>query len=183
MPRSAWLPFPSASGRPSAFPCWGPSGSPLVAMALSVTATSFRRHHHDRAEAEAEGEVAVPLERLAALVRHFPADAEIAITADDRAATVTSGKARFKLPVFPIADLLERHVLGEKPAASSLMPRSPATCLPGRRLRPRPRRAGSISTAFSCTTSATILPRSPPTGSGSAVSQRRPRRRSRRIAR
>ena len=65
-------------------------------------------------EAEAEGEVAVPLERLAALVRHFPADAEIAITADDRAATVTSGKSRFKLPVFPIADLLERHVLGEE---------------------------------------------------------------------
>ena len=50
--------------------------------------------------------MAVPLERLAALVRHFPADAEIAIAADDRAATVTSGRSRFKLPVFPIADLL-----------------------------------------------------------------------------
>ena len=65
-------------------------------------------------EAEAEGEVAVPLERLAALVRHFPADAEIAIAADDRAATVTSGRSRFKLPVFPIADLPERHILGEE---------------------------------------------------------------------
>ena len=58
--------------------------------------------------------MAVPVDRLAALARHFPADAELAITADDRAATVTSGKARFKLPVFPIADLPERHVLGEE---------------------------------------------------------------------
>ena len=58
--------------------------------------------------------MAVPLERLADLARHFPADAEITITADDRAATVTSGRSRFKLPVFPIADLLEPHILGEE---------------------------------------------------------------------
>jgi DNA polymerase-3 subunit beta len=81
---------------------------------LSVTATSFDGTVTIEAEAEAEGEVAVPLERLAALVRLFPADADLAITADDRAATVTSGKARFRLPVFPIADLLERHVLGDE---------------------------------------------------------------------
>ena len=54
------------------------------------------------------------LERLADLVRHFPADAEISIAADDRAATVTSGRSRFKLPVFPIPDLPERHILGEE---------------------------------------------------------------------
>ena len=58
--------------------------------------------------------MAVRLERLADLARHFPADAEIAIAADDRAATVTSGRSRFKLPVFPIADLLEPRILGEE---------------------------------------------------------------------
>jgi DNA polymerase-3 subunit beta len=81
---------------------------------LSITATTFDGTITTWLEAAAEGEVAVPLERLAALVRHFPADAEIAITADYRAATVTSGKARFKLPVLRIADLLERHALGEQ---------------------------------------------------------------------
>ena len=81
---------------------------------LSVTATSFDGTITTWLEAKAEGEVAVPLERLAGLARHFPADAEIAITADDNAATVTSGKSRFKLPVFPIPDLPERHVLGEE---------------------------------------------------------------------
>jgi len=74
---------------------------------LSITATSFDGTITTwLVEAEADGEVAMRLEGLADLVRHFPADAEIAIAADDRAATVTSGRSRFKLPVFPIADLL-----------------------------------------------------------------------------
>ena len=46
---------------------------------LSVTATSFDGTITTWLEAEAEGEVAVPLERLADLARHFPADAEITI--------------------------------------------------------------------------------------------------------
>jgi DNA polymerase-3 subunit beta len=83
--------------------------------ALSVTATSFDGTIATRIiEAEGEGEMAVPLERVADLARHFPADAELAIVADDSTATVTSGKSRFKLPVFPIADLPERHELGEE---------------------------------------------------------------------
>ena len=81
---------------------------------LFVTATTFDGTITTRLKAAAEGEVAVPLERLAALVRHFPADAEITITSDDRAATVTCGRSRFMLPVFPIADLPGRHVLGEE---------------------------------------------------------------------
>ena len=81
---------------------------------LSVTATTFDGTITNWVEAEVEGEVAVPLERLAALVRHFPADAEITIAADDRAATITSGKSRFKLPVIAVADLPERHILGEE---------------------------------------------------------------------
>ena len=39
--------------------------------------------------------MAVPLERLAGLVRHFPSDAEITITADDHAATIVCSKSRF----------------------------------------------------------------------------------------
>jgi DNA polymerase-3 subunit beta len=82
---------------------------------LSITATTFDGTITIcLAEAEAEGEVAVPLERLAALVRHFPADAKITITSDDHAAAVTCGRSGFRLPVFPIPDLLGRHLLGEE---------------------------------------------------------------------
>jgi DNA polymerase III subunit beta len=88
---------------------------------LSATATSFDGTITTRlVNAEAEGEMALPLERLADLARHFPADAELGITADDSAATVSSGRAQFKLPVFPIADLLERHALGEETGRAEL---------------------------------------------------------------
>ena len=82
---------------------------------LSIAATSFDATITTwLAKAEADGEVAVGLERLAALARHFPAGAEIAIGADDGAAIVTSGRSRFKLPVFPIADLPEARILGQE---------------------------------------------------------------------
>jgi hypothetical protein len=151
---------------------------------LSITATSFDGTITTwLVDAEADGEVAVRLEGLADLARHFPADAEIAIAADDRGATVTSGRSRFKLPVFPIADLLEPRLLGEETGRVELDSRSPATCLQGRRSRPRTRHPARTSVAFSCTTPVTILSRSPPMDSGSAVSRRRPPRRSRRITR
>jgi DNA polymerase-3 subunit beta len=81
---------------------------------LCVSATSFDATITTWLEAEAEGEAAVPLERLADLAQHFPTDAEIVIACNDNGATVTSGKARFKLPVFPLPDLPERHILGEE---------------------------------------------------------------------
>ena len=79
---------------------------------LSITATTFDGTITTWIEAAAEGEVAVPLEPLAALVRNFPGDAEIAIAADDRAAIITAGSSRFMLPVFPVADLPEPLLLG-----------------------------------------------------------------------
>jgi DNA polymerase-3 subunit beta len=81
---------------------------------LSITASTFEATVTIALEAKAEGEVRLPLERLGALARHFPADAELAITADDHAATIAAGRSRFKLPVFPIADLLPRHAFGEE---------------------------------------------------------------------
>ena len=81
---------------------------------LSITSTSYDATITIALEVETEGQVAVPLERLAALARHFPADAELDISADDHAATIAAGRSRFKLPVFPIADLLPRHALGEE---------------------------------------------------------------------
>jgi DNA polymerase-3 subunit beta len=87
---------------------------------LSVITTNFDGTIATRLEAACEGEMAVPLERVADLARHFPADAELAIVTDDSAATVTSGKSRFRLPVFPIADLPERHVLGEESGSVEL---------------------------------------------------------------
>ena len=102
----------------------------------------FRRHHHDWLEAEAEGEMAVPLEQLADLVRHFPAEAEITIAADDRAATVTSGKSGSSCRCFRSPICRSRISSVRKPAASNSMPGSPATCFQagvrglGRRSRP-----------------------------------------------
>jgi DNA polymerase III subunit beta len=82
---------------------------------LSVTATSFDGTVTTwLVEAVAEGEVAVPAERLADLARHFPADAEITITSDDRAAAVTCGRSGFRLPVFPIVNLLQPHIPGKE---------------------------------------------------------------------
>jgi DNA polymerase III sliding clamp (beta) subunit (PCNA family) len=70
-----------------------------AADGLSVTATSFDGTITTMLEAAAEGEMAVPLDRLAALARQFPADTELAITADDRAATITSGRQRDAAPI------------------------------------------------------------------------------------
>jgi DNA polymerase-3 subunit beta len=80
---------------------------------LSVTATSFDGTITTRLEAAAEGEMAVPLARLAGLVAHFQADAEITITADDKGATITSGRSKFRLPVIPLEDLPQTLELGE----------------------------------------------------------------------
>src|SRR4029079_10868640 len=61
---------------------------------LSVTATSFDATITTwLVRVESEGEVAVGRDRLAALALHLPAGAEIAIGADDRVATVTSGRS------------------------------------------------------------------------------------------
>jgi DNA polymerase III sliding clamp (beta) subunit (PCNA family) len=82
---------------------------------LSVITTSFDGTIKIRlAEAESDGEIVVRLEPLADLVRHFPLNAKIAVAADDVVATVTSGRSKFTLPVFPIADLLEPRILGEE---------------------------------------------------------------------
>jgi DNA polymerase-3 subunit beta len=83
---------------------------------LCITVTTFDATITTRLEAEAEGAVAVPLERLVSLVRNFPADVEITITADNNnnTATVKSGGSKFHLPVFPIADMLQSLVLGEE---------------------------------------------------------------------
>lgn len=87
---------------------------------LTVSATSFDGTITTRLEAAAEGKMAVPLERLANLVRHLPADAEITITADDKGATISSGRSIFRLPVIPIEDLPQTLELGEITGAIQL---------------------------------------------------------------
>ena len=110
----AWLRFPSSEHQTRRIPTLGAVHLAANGDGLTVTATTFDATITIEAEAKAEGEMAVPLERLAGLVRHFPADFEITITADDSTATVTCCKSRFKLPVFPIPDLPAHHVLGEE---------------------------------------------------------------------
>ncbi|EHQ99493.1 DNA polymerase III subunit beta family protein [Bradyrhizobium sp. WSM471] len=79
---------------------------------LAITTTTFECTITIWAEAAAEGELALPLEPLAALLRHFPPNTEIAITADDHAAMLTVGQSSFKLPVVPIANLREPLLMG-----------------------------------------------------------------------
>jgi DNA polymerase III sliding clamp (beta) subunit (PCNA family) len=85
-----------------------------------ITRSTFDATLTTRHEVEAEGEMAVPAERLMDLVKHFPADAELIITADEKAATIASGKSRFRLPVFPVAGLPAQLVLGEETGRAEL---------------------------------------------------------------
>jgi DNA polymerase III sliding clamp (beta) subunit (PCNA family) len=71
---------------------------------LSVTTTDYAATSTIRLAGEGEGALALPAERLAALVAHFPGDDALTIAADDGAATITRGGSRFELPVIPIAD-------------------------------------------------------------------------------
>ncbi|WP_187435463.1 DNA polymerase III subunit beta [Bradyrhizobium cytisi] len=87
---------------------------------LSVAATSIDGSIRTGVEASAEGEMAVPLERLSSLVRHLPADAEITIAADDKGATISLGRSRFRLPVIPLVDLPQMFGLGEITGAIEL---------------------------------------------------------------
>ena len=122
---------------------------------LSVTRSSFDGTIVTTIEATGEGEVAVPFERLAALAGHFSADAELTIGCDGNVATVASGRSRFKLPVFPLSDMLERYILGEETgcveldakaarelfarpafaAADDASPRHSSWCFPAQRRR------------------------------------------------
>ncbi|MBR0719393.1 DNA polymerase III subunit beta [Bradyrhizobium liaoningense] len=79
---------------------------------LSITSTAVDDTVTTRLDGTAEGEVAVPLDMLAALMRHFPAAEEVVIAADHRAAAIAAGNSSFRLPVFPITDLPEPLVLG-----------------------------------------------------------------------
>lgn len=54
---------------------------------------------------EVAGEVAVSAARLAALAASFPSESAITITGADGIATIVCGRARFRLPTVPIADL------------------------------------------------------------------------------
>lgn len=77
-----------------------------------IISTNFQGAIKIRIDAEAKGELAVPLAVLTALVRHFPADEEIAIAADGQAAMVTAANSTFRLPIVPIAALREPPILG-----------------------------------------------------------------------
>ena len=81
---------------------------------LHVATTGAAGTFTTSVDAEATGEMALPLQKLAALAATFPADAMIAVRADDNAAGVAWGRSTFKLPVLPIADLPARHVLGHE---------------------------------------------------------------------
>ena len=161
-----------------------PQGLRLAASGggLSIVTNNLDATLKTSIAAEAEGEMAVPLGLLVNLVKTFPAGSDIVLTCDDGNATIACGGSRITLPAFPLADLPEPLTLGEETGTSSLMPRPHVTCSSGRRLRPRTRRPATISTASSCTASARILLRLPPTGTGSAASRRRQRPRSRPIA-
>jgi DNA polymerase-3 subunit beta len=63
-------------------------------------------------EIKEPGEIAVPGERLAALVAAVPAGQMVTITGTDSVATVTAGRSRYRLPILPL-DQLPPLRLGE----------------------------------------------------------------------
>ena len=107
---------------------------------LSITATSLDATITTRlAEAEADGEVALPAERRSRNWRGIsPPTPRLPSPADDRTATVTYGESRIQVAGVsgPRRSAWSRISSVAKPAASSSMPGSPATCLRGRHLRP-----------------------------------------------
>ena len=95
---------------------------------LTVTATTFDGTITIEAEAKAEGEMAVPLERLAGLVRHFPATPKSPsplTTAPQRSPAANPGSSCrcFRFPTCRSGMCSAR-----KPAGSILMPRPHASC-------------------------------------------------------
>ncbi|MCG2632853.1 DNA polymerase III subunit beta [Bradyrhizobium sp. WYCCWR 13023] len=88
--------------------------------ALAITSTSYDASITCRLRAAAQGEVAMPFERLANLLRHFPAEKEITIGADDRAAVITAGRSRFKLPVVALSELRQPFALGVETGRAEL---------------------------------------------------------------
>ena len=58
-------------------------------------------------EIEERGEIAVPGERLAALVAAVPAGQMVTIAGTDNTATVTAGRSRYRLPILPLDQLPE----------------------------------------------------------------------------
>jgi DNA polymerase-3 subunit beta len=87
---------------------------------LHVSITGINGTIATAVKAEAEGEMALPLQRLADLVSAFPAGAELTIAGGDNAATVSFGKSRFRLPLFPLPDLPARYVLEDETGRVSL---------------------------------------------------------------
>jgi DNA polymerase-3 subunit beta len=65
------------------------------------------------AEVAESGEIAVNAERLAALVAGFPAGAGVTIASDATTVVVSSGRSRFRLPVFPVTELPTLALIGE----------------------------------------------------------------------
>jgi DNA polymerase-3 subunit beta len=81
----------------------------LVAKAEAVSVTANNLDHvltlSIPATVESPGELAISASRLAGLASSFPPHAEIAISADDKAAAISCGRSRFRLPTLPLGDL------------------------------------------------------------------------------
>ncbi len=175
------LHFPCGNGKPSAFPRWGPSAWLAAVMACPSpppASTPPSRPGSPRPRPRARWRCrwngSRPWRGISPPTPRSPSALTTARQWSPPAGPGSSCRC-FRSPTCPSA-----HILGEETGrveldakiARDLFAR-PAFAAADRGIPPVP------STAFSCTTSATILPRSPPMDSGSAVSRRRPRRRSR----
>jgi DNA polymerase III subunit beta len=61
------------------------------------------------------GEVAVAVDRLAALAAGFVKDATVTLTSDDNALTVRCSRSNYKLPALPLEDLPATPCIGDAP--------------------------------------------------------------------
>jgi DNA polymerase-3 subunit beta len=89
---------------------------------LSITANvlDFALKLSLPATVETAGEIAIASGKLAALAGGFPREAEIAISADDKAAAISCGRSRFRLATLPIGDLPLMPAIDDKETTGCL---------------------------------------------------------------
>jgi DNA polymerase III subunit beta len=99
------------------------------AVSLSVNALDRYVGTSCPASISHPGEVAVAVDRLAALAAGFARDATVKLTSDDNALTVRCGRSNYKLPALPLEDLPATPCIGDAPLGQVELDHERALCI------------------------------------------------------
>lgn len=90
---------------------------------VSVTGTDLEQTARDSfaAEIDADGAICLPAQLLFNAVKSAPGS-EILVTADDKTATIVSGRMRARLPILPVSDFPEMDILAAEGSCGFTMP-------------------------------------------------------------